>query len=584
MASYQAILEELCRRTAASESSESLRKILETCEATGIATATCAAVKKSDIQSQSQNQQSDLTPQTLPFRPGGLTDILVERLLIVNPNENENNDDTAVTLTVAVTPATTVPTITGAEAMDVARGLVECLPDVYLPAMATSVSDVVVSGCNEISIRKTQGLLRLWVSLITHSPLGVHELLTDALISILRRNHEHVKAEERSSGDIAGYSACAASDDIRDAAHYLVEDWKVHLACSNSSDAVRCAVVLVKLASRLPAGVGLAAAKSLGATDLFVKMLGDFDDPLQQLSLLDALIEEFENQRSSPQHKCNPVPSSTTDKWLESPEIMSLVLQFLEDPLLSDASLRYVGALSFLKPNELATILDHVKKVSSENGVPTRDTERLPLVRALSTAATSSEAALSTILSDPLLRLSWWDTERIAQPKLKAAILVSVAQVLPAIEEYFGSNRALELYRLLGDDHNRGSGDFSTTTTTQWLVGKMARSPVVEVKIASLALLAAALRIGGAPIAIVGVSDRSSHSSLLELLLSPQREPTVHAQIARYDLLSAFLEALETHSSLEENPTTLKKLREKIALGPHGQKPLMHGADEMPTA
>jgi hypothetical protein len=458
--------------------------------------------------------------------------------------------------------------------------------------MAKSVSNAVAasnvdnsdrnsdSNRNKISIRTTQGLLRMWVSLITHSPLGVHELLTDSLISLLRRNYDHMNDNTNTNTNTNDSDNDNDNiDDIRDAAQYLVEDWKAHLASSNSSDAVRCAVVLVKLTSRLPAVVGLAAAKSLGATDLFVDMLADFDDPLQQLSLLDALTEEMEHQRKS-----NPsVDDDDNDKWLASPELMSLVLQFLEDPLLSDASLRYVGALSSFKPNELATILDYVKKVSSENnnGVPTRDTERLPLVRALSTAATSSEAALSTILADPLLRCSWWDTDRIAQPKLKAAILVSVAQVLPVIEARFGSNRALELYRLVGRDHDRGSG----AATTQWLLEKMARSPVTEVKIASLALLAAALRIGGAAFAIVGVSDRSSHSSLLDLLLSPHREATAHAQIARHDLLGAFLEALDTHhSSLEENPATLQKLREKLALGPHGQKPLLHGTDEMATA
>mmetsp|Transcript_13697 Transcript_13697/g.28248 ORF Transcript_13697/g.28248 Transcript_13697/m.28248 type:complete len:142 (+) Transcript_13697:372-797(+) len=134
----------------------------------------------------------------------------------------------------------------------------------------------------------------------------------------------------------------------------------------------------------------------------------------------------------------------------------------------------------------------------------------------------------------------------------------------------------------------------TTTTTTGWLLSnKMANSPVVEVKIASMALLAASLRIENACLTLIVFSgDKNhcchSHSDLLDLLLSPKREPTIDAQSARYDLLVAFFECLESHPSLlvlEENKKSiLTKLNEKLALGPHGQKPLEYGSDEMETA
>ena len=39
-------------------------------------------------------------------------------------------------------------------------------------------------------------------------------------------------------------------------------------------------------------------AESSGGIDLFLQMLNDFEDPLQQLRLLDLVIEEFENDNN----------------------------------------------------------------------------------------------------------------------------------------------------------------------------------------------------------------------------------------------------------------------------------------------
>ncbi len=526
------------------ESPEALWKVLQKYEDTGIAAVAGDEDHKDESNGNQTDQNSSKDKQeiVIPFHPKGVTDLLVEKLMVVS---NEGN-------------ATT--TISRAQAMTVARALVESLPGVYLQALATSVSDFVCSIPHKhivIGNEKAPGLLRLWVSLISHSPLPVHQVLSDSLIILLQKQ--------------------TIQEDASDAIDYIVEDWRKILASgTNSSEAVRCAVVLVKWVSRVPF---LSLANSSGATELFVQMLGDFDDPLQQLSLLDALIQEFDNNNNISN------PSSAIDEWLASPPLMSLVLQFLKDPLLADAALRYVGMLSSVRPTEISIVLDHVKQVVAENGgdVPTRDTERLPLVNTLSTLAMSAfEVGLNAILSDSLLRRTWWDTDRIAQPKLKAAILVSIAQALPVVEESFGASRALEMYKMVGEDHRRGYSDDSTTTF--WLLSKMASSPLIEVKIASMTLLAAAIRIENAAPTILGVFDKTAHVSLVELLLSSNREATIHAQSARYDLLIAFWDATEKHPSLEENPKVLQKLREKMGLGAHGQKPLQYGSDEMQTA
>jgi len=583
MTSYQEILEDLCQRTEASESPESLRKVLSKYEATGISVNAGNGIGDTRGEKSQEKEKTQDAPQLLPFHPGGLTDLIVTRMMTVSTEPETENSISKTT------------------AMNVAKALVECLPGVYLHSLATSVSDLVALIPHEklsIGNNDAPGLLRLWISLITHSPLAVHELLSESFLTLVGKQ----QIEEHAT----------------DALNYLVDDWKAHRddasknknssSSSSSSEAVRCAVFLVKWISRLPL-LFFSLAKSSGATDLFCDMLGDFDDPLTQLSLLDALMEEFDGTTTitSTRRTTRRTTTRTTnntvavaDEWLASPPLMSLVLQFLKVPLLCDGALRYVGVLSSVKPTELVIVLDHVQQVVLENegSIPTRDTERLPLVNALSTVATSSETGLSSILSKEELRRCWWDTDRIAQPKLKAAILVSIAQAIPRVEESFGSSRALELYRLVGEDHHRGRIGDPMTTTTGWILSKMANSPLVEVKIASMALLAAALRIGidnangnangngngNGCLALIGFSDKNSHSELLDLLLSPKREPTIHAQSARYDLLVAFFECLKAHPSLEENKTVLKKLNEKLALGPHGQKPLPHGSDEMETA
>ena len=94
---------------------------------------------------------------------------------------------------------------------------------------------------------------------------------------------------------------------------------------------------------------------------------------------------------------------SGNESWISSPTLLPIVMLFLKAPLLSDAALCYVGVLSSnsnsnsntLRPTDLTIVLEHVQEVLAE-GIPTQDTDRLPLVRALSGAATSL-AALDAI-------------------------------------------------------------------------------------------------------------------------------------------------------------------------------------------
>merc|ERR1740130_2508289 len=78
--------------------------------------------------------------------------------------------------------------------------------------------------------------------------------------------------------------------------------------------------------------------------DLLVQMLNDFTDPLQQLSLLDCLIEEFDTScdtdiniddvvaNNDDNKKKKKKNSTNVMNWLSSPEMMSPILQYLQDP------------------------------------------------------------------------------------------------------------------------------------------------------------------------------------------------------------------------------------------------------------
>ena len=152
MASYEEILADLCHRTEASDSPESMRKILKKHESTGIAIAIGGNGNgNSSVPSEDKSKdQAQDAPQLLPFHPRGLTDLIVTRMMTVSTENESNKAD-----------------ISSAQAMAVARALVECLPEVYLQSLATSVSNLVASVPHEkISIgnETAPGLLRLWVS------------------------------------------------------------------------------------------------------------------------------------------------------------------------------------------------------------------------------------------------------------------------------------------------------------------------------------------------------------------------------------------------------------------------------------
>ena len=113
---------------------------------------------------------------------------------------------------------------------------------------------------------------------------------------------------------------------------------------------VRSVMLYIELIEKLGAKTVFSCTSSdQEETTLFVSMLNNFDDPLQQLTLLDLLNEHFgstSSNSSSPKTAATGAADSVVlQEWLSSPPMVSPVLQMLQDPILSGAALQYISSI-----------------------------------------------------------------------------------------------------------------------------------------------------------------------------------------------------------------------------------------------
>ena len=282
--------------------------------------------------------------------------------------------------------------------------------------------------------------------------------------------------------------------------------------------------------------------------------------------------------------------------WLSSPEMMSPILQYLHDPLLCDGALRYIGMLSSMKSNEMTIVFDHIKSLGK---VPTNELERLPIIRALSQAATittseentSTSTPLDIILNDAILRRCWWDISRVSHSKLQAAVFISIALTLPKISNaiYTSSSpsKVIQLYQLIGSDNTN-----DRSTTLEWLfTKKFMKSSIIEIRIASYTSLASIFRYVPTTCIVMELNntDNSNNSTkdqhqdhdhannskkelIVELLLNDDRDRTFNSQKAKYDVLESFMANTILMEDVVTDKKILKQLHDKLLLGPHGRK------------
>jgi hypothetical protein len=175
--------------------------------------------------------------------------------------------------------------------------------------------------------------------------------------------------------------------------------------------------------------------------------------------------------------------------------------------------------------------------------------DRLALIHAISSFASASDDALQLVLDDPVTRQAWLSLQSVAQPKLKAAILVSIAQVLT---EMPSPSSCANLFSAVGPVNNQH--------TTMDLSLDLVKSPMSEVRVAVYALWEA--------MAPHGAQTMLLHPNFLPLLLQREQETTQEGRKAKYAIVQAIV-ASSVVGLLAED--IVKQLETYIEQGPHFQ-------------
>jgi Proteasome non-ATPase 26S subunit len=355
-----------------------------------------------------------------------------------------------------------------------------------------------------------------------------------------------------------------------------------------STIAVRCASSLVDVLcleeGANPKSLDLAASAS---SKVLLPMLNDATDPLVQMSTLD-LLEHMAKAR--PMHHWRA-------HWLFSEPVRSPILALCggsdvenasPDPLLGGPALRVAAALCRIAHDRASSELLGVSGgpildgfyVALKNSYASAsgETDRLALIDAISSFASASSEALTMVLNDPEIRRAWLSLS-VAQPKLKAAVLYSVAMVLdparsnetatsgdihgaatvppppPPSDVPFPDNAlGMRLFTQLGQTNNdEGTG----------MVLSLAKSALPEVRLASYALLGsvAKLQTGGQLL--------FTHGDFLEFLLDRRNEATVEGREAKWELVRTVLASPVTGLLAQEIVRTLETY---VKEGPHYRK------------
>lgn len=358
----------------------------------------------------------------------------------------------------------------------------------------------------------------------------------------------------------------------------LVEAWRSSLQnvttdrSRASTSSVRCATTMTEII--LLNDHCMKAAMSTGATTLFVQMLSDDRDPLVQTSMLDLLESLAEHQ---------PVHHDRAH-WLMSDAVLHPVLRLagglvqeedLEpDTLLGGPALRVVASICrFGQKNETAALfgIDSAALVQCfhralHNFQVTGETDRLALVSSISSLSSASPTALTLLLDDPVTREAWLSLS-VAQPKLKSAILVSVAHVLDPVTRVdaagdtipvlpISDQLGIRLYTALGQTNGADSTD---------LVLSLTRSSLPELRLGAYTLLEAVAKLptGGQVLFMNG--------EFYDFLINRSYETTNEGREARFAVVKAVLNS-KVKGLLAED--IVRQLETYVSQGPHFVKAL----------
>ena len=407
--------------------------------------------------------------------------------------------------------------------------------------------------------RAIKSFAELLTTSTTEQPVIVSDELLDVLVAQLSGND--VEVSVNATATILACCRKLVGSPLADRAIRAIADsWR---RAWNRPDArqeatticVRCASAVLGLACL--GDVEMQSAIDSGCTDLLVTMMTDASDPLLQMSTMD-LVEKLAT--STPM-------SETRAKWLFSQCVLHPLLEMAgaegdADPILGGPALRVLSSLCQLAHRdaslfalggkELLTGFHHALRNFNGSG----ELERLALVDAISSFASASPDALEVVLDDSEIRESWLSLN-VAQPKLKSAILTSVALVINPVSEkdangdsvvtvVLSSVLAMRLYSTLGLVNN---GRDATG-----IVLSLAKSPLVEERLGAYALLEAVSKQA------TGAQVLLTHDGFFDFLVNRERETTKEGKEAKFAIVQAIMNSSARGLLAEDIVKTLDKI------------------------
>lgn len=382
-----------------------------------------------------------------------------------------------------------------------------------------SFAELCSKSTNEQPIQVSDQLLGVLVAQLSGTDVEVSENANGTLVAICRKL----------GSPLADRVIRAIADSWRQAWNQTEGRQEATTIC------VRCASAVVELACQGDAEMH--SAIDSGCMHLLVDMMTDSSDPLLQMSTLD-LVEKLAT--TLPMH-------GNRATWLFSHNVLHPLLEMAgahddADPILGGPALRTLSSLCQLAHrdaslfglggSELLTGFHHALRNFNTTG----ELDRLAFIDAASSFASASPDALEVVLDDAEIRESWLSLN-VAQPKLKSAILMSVALVInplpekdsngDSIAQVIPSNAlAMRLYSSLGLVNGRDSTE---------LVLSLAKSPLVEERLGAYALLESVAKQG------TGAQVLLTSPGFFDFLVDRQTESTKEGKEAKFAIVQAIM-------------------------------------------
>ena len=345
----------------------------------------------------------------------------------------------------------------------------------------------------------------------------------------------------------------------------LAHHWQQALSDDNKSRgsiiAIRCASAVIDLVALDEQMMKLAVER--GVLQLLLDMLMDDQDPLLQMSVLDLMETKMAHTR--PMHHALAM-------WLFSSDVCTPLLMLAggstdegPDPILGGPALRVVAALCKVSQVDDRVFVEAESTLLTgfhralHNFQGSGELDRLAMMDAISSFAGSSADALTLVLNDPVTREGWLALNNVSQPKLKSAILVSVAHVMDPPPEQLhdgtpsrhSSADLLKLYSFVGRANNQES--------TSMLL-KFASSPIPEIRLGAYTLLKAVAKLPS------GGQLLFSTANFIDFLLSREGENTKEGRERRFAIVQAINQSPVKGLLADE---IARKIEKHVAEGPH---------------